>query len=173
MNGFDVLVMVVLALCMVMGLFKGLIREISGIIGVVAGFYGANTYFDRLTPYLERVVEVPWGRNLLCFFILFFSIILVVGLLAALIRRFLRLVFLGWVDRTFGLVFGAAKGVLICSVLFIMLTVFIPNGTSYLAGARTGPYLVMVSNAMTVFVSKSMKSKFFSQMKGIRINWKQ
>ena len=33
---------------MIRGYFKGLIREVSGIIGVVVGFYGANTYYQLL-----------------------------------------------------------------------------------------------------------------------------
>ena len=173
MNGFDVLVLVILAVCLILGLFKGLIREVSGIIGVIAGFYGANTYYTRLTPYLENFIQAPWARNLICFFVLFCVILILVGLLAALIRKFLHLVFLGWVDRSFGLVFGAAKGVLIISVIFIVFTVFIPNSGSYLTGSRTAPYLAKVSNAMVVFVSKGMKSEFFKQLKEIKANWKQ
>ncbi|WP_022664536.1 CvpA family protein [Desulfospira joergensenii] len=173
MNGFDVLVLVILAVCLVLGSFKGLIREVSGIIGVIAAFYGANTYFNHLTPYLEDFIQAPWVRNLVCFFVLFCVILTLVGLLAALIRKFLHLVFLGWVDRSFGFVFGAAKGILIVSVIFIMFTVFIPGSGSYLAGSRTAPYLAKVSNAMIVFVSKGMKSDFFRQLKGMKTKWKQ
>ena len=173
MNGFDVLVLVILAVCLVMGLFKGLIREVSGIIGVIAGFYGANTYFNRLTPYLENFIQAPWARNLVCFFVLFCAILIIVGLLAALIRKFLHLVFLGWVDRSFGLIFGAAKGILITSVIFIVFTVFVPNSGAYLAESRTAPYLAKVSNAMIVFVSKGIKSEFFNQLKGMKSTWKQ
>lgn len=172
MNGFDLLVLVILAVCLVLGLCKGLIREVSGIIGVIAAFYGANTYFSRFTPYLENGIHTPWARNLVCFFILFCAILILVGILAALIRRFLHLVFLGWVDRSFGLIFGAAKGVLILCVIFIAATVFVPNSGSYLAGSRTAPYLARVSNAMVVFVSTGIKSEFSRQLKGVKANWR-
>jgi membrane protein required for colicin V production len=171
MNGFDVLVLVIISFCIIRGYFKGLIREISGIIGVVVGFYGANTYYQLLTPYLETLIKTPGARSLICFFILFCGILILIGLLAALIRKFLSLVFLGWVDRFFGLAFGTAKGGLIVSVLFIMMMTFIPN-TQFLSGSKTAPYVSRVANAMTLFLSQSMKTDFFKHLEGIKTNWK-
>ena len=173
MNGFDVLVLVIISFCMVRGYFKGLTREASGIIGVVVGFYGANTYYQILTPYLEFLIETPGARSLICFFVLFCGILILISLLAALIRKFLRLVFLGWVDRFFGLVFGTAKGVLIVSVLFIMMMTFIPNNAQFLSDSKTTPYVSRAANAMALFLSQSMKTDFFKHWEGIKANWKQ
>lgn len=172
MNGFDVLVLVIILFCMIMGYFKGLIREVSGIIGVVVGFYGANTYYQILTPHLETLVETPGVRSLICFLVLFCGILILIGLLAALIRKLLRLVFLGWVDRFFGLVFGTAKGGLIVSVLFIMMMTFIPDNAQFLSGSKTVPYVSRVANAMTLFLSQNMKTDFSKHLEGIKANWK-
>lgn len=172
MNGFDVIVLVIISFCMIRGYFKGLIREISGIIGVVVGFYGANTYYQLLTPYLETLIKTPAARSLICFLVLFCGILILIGLLAALIRKFLSLVFLGWVDRFFGLVFGTAKGGLIVSVLFIMMMTFIPDNAQFLSGSQTAPYVSRVANAMTLFLSQSMKTDFFKHLEGIKTNWK-
>lgn len=172
MNGFDVIVLVIISFCMIRGYFKGLIREISGIIGVVVGFYGANTYYQLLTPYLETLIKTPAVRSLICFLVLFCGILILIGLLAALIRKFLSLVFLGWVDRFFGLVFGTAKGGLIVSVLFIMMMTFIPDNAQFLSGSQTAPYVSRVANAMTLFLSQSMKTDFFKHLEGIKTNWK-
>ncbi|RLB86732.1 MAG: CvpA family protein [Deltaproteobacteria bacterium] len=172
MNGFDVFVLVIILFCMIRGYFKGLIREVSGIIGVVVGFYGANTYYQLLTPYLETLIDTPGARNLTCFFVLFCGILILISLLAALIRKFLSLVFLGWMDRFFGLVFGTAKGGLIVSVLFIMLMTFIPDNVQFLSGSKTIPYVSRGANAMALFLSQSMKTDFSKQMEGIIANWK-
>lgn len=172
MNGFDVLVLVIVLFCVIRGYFKGLIREVSGIIGIVVGFYGANTYYQILTPTLETLIKTPGARSLVCFFVLFCGILILISLLAALIRKFLSLVFLGWVDRFFGLVFGTAKGVLIVSVLFIMMMTFIPDNGQFLSGSKTAPHVSKVSNAMTLFLSQSMKTDFFKHLEGIKTNWK-
>ena len=167
MNTFDIVVIVIIAFCLIRGLFKGVIGEMSGIIGVVAGFYGAYTYYSLITIHVEKWIENPAIRNLVAFFLLFCAILIIISLVSALIRKFLKLVFLGWVDRTFGLVFGAAKGLLIVSVLFIMITTFLPKSSTVLAGSKFSPYIAKVSKAMTVFVSQNSRKDFLKQLEGI------
>jgi len=171
MNLFDIAVVSIIGICLISGGFRGLIREVSGIIGLVAGFYGANTYYLKLAPYAAQWIDNTAARHLICFFVLFFGILILVGLLARLIRKLLRLVFLGWVDRTFGICFGALKGVLISTILFILMTTFLPASSSFLSGSQTAPYLAQAADAVTVFVSKGMKSDFYHHLEGIKKEW--
>lgn len=170
MNGFDLVVLVIILFCMIRGLFKGLIREVSGIVAVIAGFYGAFTYYWLLSDRLAFLITAPQTRHLVSFGLLFCGILVAVGVLAALIRRLLHLVFLGWVDRTFGLIFGTAKGALIVSVLFVMLTAFVPTGTARLmTGSESAPYLAQISRTMTLFVSRTMRAGFLQQLEKLKV----
>ena len=165
MNGFDLMVLVIVLFCMIRGVFRGLIREVSGIVAVIAGFYGAFKYYFMLSPYLEFLIQTPGIRHLVSFSVLFCGIVILVGLLAALIRKLMHLVFLGWVDRTFGLIFGTAKGVLFVSVLFIMLTAFVPSGSASLMNrSETAPYLAQISRAMTLFISRNLRMDFLDRL---------
>ncbi len=166
MNAFDIAIIVIVSFCLIRGLFKGLIGEVSGIIGVVAGFYGAYTYYPLITPYAEGWIETPGLRNIIAFFLLFCLILIVISLISMLIRKLLNLVFLGWVDRTFGLIFGAAKGLLIVSVLFIMITSFVPKGSDFLAESKLSVHVAKVSKTMTLFVSKNTRSDFIKKIEG-------
>ena len=167
MNAFDVIAIVVIAFCMIRGLFRGLIGEVAGIIGVVAGFYGAYTYYPLIAAYAEKWIQNQGIRNLAAFFILFCAILIIVSLISVLIRKLLNLIFLGWVDRTFGLVFGAAKGLLIVSVMFIMIASFIPKDSNIIRGARLSPYVAQISRSMTLFVSKNTRKDFVKKLEGI------
>lgn len=167
MNAFDIVVIVVTSFCLIRGAFKGLIGEVSGIIGVVAGFYGAYTYYPLIAVYGREWINSDALRNLIAFFLLFVGILVAVNLLSILIQKLLKLVFLGWVDRTFGLVFGALKGVMIMSVLFIMITTFLPKNSNFLSKSQTSPYIAEVSKIMTVFVSKNSKRDFLKTLEGI------
>ena len=167
MKTFDIAVIVIVSFCLIRGGFKGLIGEISGTIGVVTGFYGAYTYYPLITPYAEKWIENPGIRNLVAFFLLFCAILIVVSLFSVLIHRFLKLVFLGWVDRIVGLVFGTAKGILIVSVLFIMITTFLPKNSNILEDSKFSPYIAKVSKAMTVFVSQNSRKDFLKHLEGI------
>jgi len=167
MNAFDIAVIVIVSFCLIRGGFKGLIGEVSGTIGVVAGFYGAYTYYPLVTPYAEKWIENSGIRNLIAFFLLFCAILIIVSFISALIRKFLKLVFLGWVDRIVGIVFGGAKGILIVSVLFIMMTTFLPKSSTVFKGSKFSPHVAKVSKAMTMFVSKNTRKDFLKQIEGI------
>ncbi|MCG8637123.1 MAG: CvpA family protein [Desulfobacterales bacterium] len=172
MNLFDIGVLAIVGFCLIRGGFRGLIREVSGIIGIVAGFYGANTYYLFLVPYIQPWIESEGVQRLICFIFLFCMILILVGLLARLIRKLLRLVFLGWVDRTFGVVFGTAKGILIVTMLFILTTTFVPASSSFLKDSRTAPYLARASDALTLFVSQNIKADFYRHLEGLKKEWK-
>lgn len=173
MNFFDLCVLIIVGFCLVRGGFKGLVREISGIVSVVAGFYGANTYYPQLMPYMDSWISSLQLQKLVCFFLLFCLILIAVGLVAALIHNLLKIVFLGWVDRTFGVIFGAAKGILITTVLFIMITSFVPSGSNHMSASRTAPYLAQVADALTLFISRNIKTDFSNELEGLRKTWKQ
>ena len=173
MNGFDLLIFMIIGFCLVRGFFKGLIREVSGIIGVIAAFYGGNLYYDRLLPHVRDWIETPGLQKLVCFVIVFMGILVVVHLAALVIRKLLQLVFLGWVDRLFGLVFGAAKGILIATVLFIIGTTFIPGGSVYLSHSMASPYLSKSSDTLIIFASKNMRVDFSKKLKGMEEKWKR
>ncbi|WP_321494572.1 CvpA family protein [uncultured Desulfobacter sp.] len=173
MNFFDLCVLIIVGFCLVRGGFKGLVREICGIVGVVAGFYGANTYYPRLIPYIDSWISSPQIQKLVCFFLLFCLILIAVGLVGTLIRKLMKIVFLGWVDRTFGVIFGAAKGLLVTTVIFILITSFVPNGSDYMATSRTAPYLARGADALTLFISQNIKMDFSKELEGLKKKWKQ
>ena len=172
MNIFDVAIIVIISFCLIRGIFNGLVGEVSGIIGVYAGFYGAYTYYPLITVYIEKLIESSDIRNLVAFFVLFCSIFMIVSLISLLIRKFLKFVFLGLVDRSLGLVFGACKGILFVSVLFIMITTFLPKGSSLLTSSKFSPYVAIVSKTMTVLVSKNTRNDFLKHLEGIQKSWK-
>ena len=167
MNTFDIVTIAVVAFCLIRGAFRGLIGEVSGIIGVTAGFYGAYTYYPMASAYGKQWIDGGTILDLASFFVLFCAIVFVVGLLSWLIQKLLKLVFLGWVDRTFGLVFGALKGILIMAVLFVMMTSFLPTSSGLVKNSQLAPYLVQVSKTMTVFINKNTKSDFLKKLEGM------
>jgi membrane protein required for colicin V production len=167
MNTFDVAVIVIVSFCLIRGVFKGLIGEMSGIIGVIAGFYGAYTYYPTVAVYGKQWISSEAILNLLAFFVLFVCILTVISLVSVLIRKLLKLAFLGWVDRGFGLVFGAAKGILIMTVVLVILTTFIPKNSVFLKDSYFSPYLAQVSKALTVFVSQNARNDYLKNLEGL------
>lgn len=173
MNAFDVVIVVIISFCLIRGLFRGFIREVSSIIGVIAGFYGAYTYYPIVATYLGKWIK--WGMygNIISFFLLFCLIFSLISFFATLIRYFLNIIFLGWVDRACGMFFGAVKGFLIVSVLFIGLTTFLPPGTGLVAESRLCSHLADFSQIISIFVPQDMKGDLQNKIEGIKEIWKQ
>ena len=117
MNPFDILIVVILGYSLVRGLFRGLVKEISSIIGVFGGFYAAYTYYTVLARYLSGLIHDAAYLNILSFLIIFCCVLIVVSILGVIIKYLLNIAFLGWVDRIGGFVFGITKAVLIVCVL--------------------------------------------------------
>ena len=173
MNMFDVVILVIVSFCLIRGLFRGFIREASSIVGVIAGFYGASTYYPLVESSFSRWIDNPGFRKILAFFLLFCAILVVINLVAALIRYFLNIVFLGWVDRLCGLVFGGAKGVIIVAVLLIAITTLLPRNTTFISESLLAPQVAIVSQAISVFVARDMQQQLHLKIKGIKKNWEK
>jgi membrane protein required for colicin V production len=172
MNPFDILVIIIMGFCVVRGLFRGLIKEVSSIVGVLAGFYAAYTYYPLMGSFLKRWISDPSYLNILGFLIIFCLVLIIVSILGVIIKYLMKIAFLGWVDRICGVGFGAIKGVLIVSVILMMLTAFLPKDTPLLRGSRLAPQIMMVAENMAKVVPGEMKRQFYLKLESLKKNWK-
>jgi len=172
MNPFDILIIVILSYSLIRGLFRGLVKEISSLIGVLGGFYAAYTYYKYLASLLSGLIQDTSYLNILSFLIIFCGVLIVVSMLGVIIKYLMNIAFLGWVDRVCGVLFGFAKGILIVSVLFISLTAFLPKGSTFLKKSVLAPHVSWVSEKMAKVVSQEMKQDFMSKLGELKKAWK-
>jgi membrane protein required for colicin V production len=172
MNPFDIIIIVILGYSLVRGIFRGLVKEVSSIIGVLGGFYAAFTYYTMLAKLLSGLIKETAYLNILSFLIIFCSVLIIVGILGVIIKYLLNIAFLGWVDRTSGVGFGLVKGILITSILFITLTAFLPKGSAFLKNSMLAPHVSWVSEKMAKVVSKEMKQDFMAKLGELKKAWK-
>ena len=171
MNAFDILVAVILSYSLIRGLFRGLVRELASIVGVLGGFFAAYSFYGAVAGYLSGLVSNPAYRNILAFMVIFCVVVILVNLLAVVIKYVLRIVFLGWLDRLGGVAFGVVKGVLIVSVIFLVLTAFLPKGTPLIRDSMSAPYISMVSEKLAALVSNDIKSEFSAKLDALKKAW--
>jgi len=172
MNPFDIIIIVILGYSLVRGIFRGLVKEVSSIIGVLGGFYAAFTYYPMLAKLLSGLIKETSYLNILSFMIIFCSVLIIVGILGVIIKYLLNIAFLGWVDRIGGVCFSLVKGILIASVLFITLTAFLPKGSAFLKNSMLAPHVSWVSEKMAKVVSKEMKQDFMAKLGELKKAWK-
>jgi membrane protein required for colicin V production len=172
-NFFDIIVIVILGYCLIRGVFRGLIKELSSIIGVLGGFYAAFTYYLLVAKPLSKWITNTGYLNILSFLIIFCGVFLIISILGVIINYLLKIAFLGWLDRILGSVFGAMKGILIVSVLLIAFTAFLPKGTPVIKDSLLSPYVTLISEKVAKVVSKDMKQAFSAKIATIKKAWKK
>jgi len=172
MNPFDIFIIIVLGYCIVRGLFRGLVKEASSVIGVLGGFYAAYSYYPKLAKLLSGLIVNPSYLNILSFLIIFCGVLIIISILGVVVKYLLNVAFLGWVDRICGVGFGLIKGVLIITVLFIILTTFLPKGAPLIKESVLAPHAIWISEKMVHAVPKEMKKDFFGKLDEFKKAWK-
>ncbi len=172
MNFFDITIIIIISFCLIRGVFRGILGELANIVGVVAGFYGAYNYYREFTPLLEKWISNQTLIDVIVFFLLFSLIFGLIIIVAIGLEKLLRVAFLGWVDKTFGAVFGALKGLLIAAVLFIVLTSVVPQNNTLLTQSVLAPYVARVSKVLTLFISKNMHQGVMEKLESMGKLWK-
>lgn len=171
MNPFDIVVVIILGYCLIRGFFRGLIKEISSLIGVLAGFYAGYTYYPGFAESLSVWISSQTYSNILAFMLLFCGVFIVISIMGIIIKYLMNIAFLGSIDRMGGVIFGAAKGILITSVLLLILTAFLPKGAPLISKSLLAPHVLNVAEVMSRVVSEKLKQEFSIKFLELKKIW--
>lgn len=116
---FDLIIIAITLILGLKGLFRGLIKEVFGIIGIIGAIFVASRISkevgDLIAPVL--VLENEATIKLIGFAVSLVGVWLVVYSAGVVVSKIFSASGLGVIDRIFGFVFGAAKIFLIFSVI--------------------------------------------------------
>jgi len=172
MNPFDMAIIVVLGYCIIRGIFRGLIKEVSSIVGLAAGFYAAYSYHGSVSPLFSKWITEPAYLKITSFVLLFCSVFLTIALIGILIRFVIKLVLLGVVDRIFGGVFGALKATLVVSFAYILLITFLPaGGVSVVSESKLAPQINMLARGIIQVVPKDVRESYNKKLSELKRDW--
>lgn len=128
MNALDYAWLAVLALSVLLGLWRGVIREMFSLAGWVAAFAAAMTFAGGAAAALPATLATPTVRTVLAFAVIFLAVLLVLSIAGMLVARLFHAAGLGLPDRILGAVFGFARGALILLVV-VLAAAFTPLPT--------------------------------------------
>ncbi|MCF6297042.1 MAG: CvpA family protein [Flavobacteriaceae bacterium] len=125
MSFVDIVLGGILALGLINGFRKGLFVEITSLLGLVLGVYGAIHFSYYLANILED--KVSWNPSLIqiaAFAGTFLIIVIVISLLGKILTKIAETIFLGAFNKILGALFGLVKFALILSVILIIVNRF-------------------------------------------------
>jgi len=126
MNLVDILVLAILGVSGLLGLSRGLVRELLGFGSWVAAGYAAWRLGPFVIPMTSEAIGNPDIAEPAAYAITFVALLIILSLLANLVGRLVQLSALGGLDRTLGLVFGIGRGLLVLIAAYIPLALMLP-----------------------------------------------
>ena len=125
MTGFDIAVAVVVTLSALIGLWRGVIREVFALAAWVAAIICMFVFGEQLAQVLPFARDTPWLRFLAGYAIVFLGVFVTLSVVGFLFSKLVNVIGLSFVDRALGMVFGVLRGALIAVIL-----VFIAGATN-------------------------------------------
>lgn len=121
MTTVDIILAIILLIGLIRGLLKGLFIEITSLVALAIGVYGAIHFSHFTASYLNGRVE--WSEKMIqisAFAITFVIIVLLISLTGKLLTKIADAAALGIANKILGAVFGVIKMGLILSVILLI-----------------------------------------------------
>ncbi len=121
MNPLDMVAFALTALSVVLGLWRGVLRESFAVLAWLAGFPLASHFAPDVRRWLDLSDTSPALAYMVAWLLVFVAVWLVCQLLSTLLSGVLSVVGLGMVNRLFGAVFGLTRAVLSLLVVTVIV----------------------------------------------------
>lgn len=134
-EGYDLVMLGILAAATVLGYFKGLVWQIAWIAGIAVSSYVALRFGGPLSPFFGQ--QAPWNK-LIAMLALYVATSLAVWLVFRIISGAINAIHLSAFDHQLGLLLGLAKGVLLCVVITFFAVTLAPGYRDQIVASRSG-----------------------------------
>ncbi|MDT7935145.1 MAG: CvpA family protein [Sphingomonadaceae bacterium] len=161
LTAFDIVVVLLVVLGAVVGALRGFVQEVLSLFAWVAGVIAVRLFHAPMSAIAARWVGTESGGAVLAFALIFLLTYGVFRALAANLGERTRTSVIGPIDRFLGFGFGAVKGVLGASLLFLGLTLAYDTvwggdepKPEWLRSSGTYPLLGVTSRMIVDFVEE-------------------
>jgi membrane protein required for colicin V production len=135
----DIIILVVLGVFGIRGLFNGLIMEVLSLGGLCLGFLVSYKYFYYLANFLQKFNISSNYSRYISYVVTFLIVYIIIIIIAKILSKFLRVIRLGWANRSGGFLFGVFKGGILIGILLTLVFAHIKNEASFKKSMEKAP----------------------------------
>lgn len=157
-NWFDIVIIIIIGIALIVGIIKGLVRQVVGIAAVVIGLILAMNYYGLASDLISGFIHSRMLSNLLGFLAIFFGLIITGGVVSWLLSKLMRGP-LKFVNHTLGAALGLLEGILICGVLVLAQMIF-PVDRAALEKSALAPYCARITRVAYSMIPQELKDQF-------------
>lgn len=155
---FDIIVLAVIGILTLIGLFHGMVKQLFGLAGIVAGYILAMRYYELCSKYLTSLH--PGTAKALRFIAIFLACVIVAHIIGWAVGRFFTISGLGFLNRIGGGLLGFLKGCLIVCVVVMVLNAFFPADNGIFRKSHTMKYILQVTALFKKVTHEDIKAKY-------------
>ena len=149
----DIIVLAIVMVSLLVGLWRGLVKEALSLACWIAAIVLAVLFNADVATYLGDWIANPGLQRIVAFVLIFVVTIFAGGLVSTLVSRLTSAVGLMAADRALGGVFGLVRGLGIVT-LGVMLTAPFDFFKPWYAESRTAPYLLDWAEQLRVLLEE-------------------
>lgn len=156
LNYFDWFLIIILTWSTITAFLRGLLLELFGLGGLIAGILLASWNYPALAAILERVITAVAIANVVAFLLIAVVVMIVCALVGKALRHTADAIGLGFFDRLLGAVFGYLRGCLLCVAILMAATAFLPPSAA-VAKSSLSPYFLAGAHAVSFVVPHDLR----------------
>ena len=158
----------------VLGLMRGLVRIVIGLLTIIVAFFLASRYQDPLAASLTAhdVSETP--ARIAAYAIVFIGTMIAGGLVAWVVGRFVKLAMLSFPDRLAGGAVGFLAALLAAAFLVHPLVASSSGGSRMLATSKLAPYVTVVADVANSVAPDAVAKRYDEGIESLaaRLAWR-
>lgn len=159
MTWLDYAVLGVFAASLVVGAWRGLVREVISILGWVIAFLSANLLAGPLGPAMPQVIPSPELRVAVAFVAVFVGALIATSLVGLLLSKIVNAVGLAGIDRTLGALFGTARAALIVVAAAVLAGLTSAPRQAYWRDSASGPLLAQAVGMLKPLLPQTLTER--------------
>jgi membrane protein required for colicin V production len=158
MNWIDVILISILALTTILGVVKGLVKQIFGLLAVIIGLILALGFYSQVSSLYLRFISNEVLAHFLGFLTIFLIVLCLGWVSSYTLSKFIKGP-LRFLNNILGGGLGLLKGILICGVVVFALLVF-PISKRALKESALSPVCLQMTRAIISLIPKELKERF-------------
>jgi membrane protein required for colicin V production len=158
---FDWFLVLVLVISTLDALQKGLIRVLFSIVGLVVAVVVASWEYEVLALWLHQWIVSFEAAEVVAFLAVLFLVTLAFGIVANVLRKTVKAIGLGFVDRLLGAGVGLIRGLLLGVAAMMAVTAFLPQ-SAWVKNSQLAPYFLGSVHAVSFVVPEHFQQQISS-----------
>jgi membrane protein required for colicin V production len=154
MNGLDYLLFALVAISVIAGVMRGLLREIVSLVTWITAVWLAWRYAPIVEPHLGGLLAYEGVRTWVARGVVFIIVVLAGSIAALIVNRLVRLSLFSGTDRAFGGLFGLLRGLIALGLFVILCHAVRLESESWWRGSTLVPYAEQVANVLRSLVGE-------------------